>query len=71
MKLSVSASGTTATVNSDTAMSLVDVEAFAALQCTEGYRGRLCGLCKAGYGKKDDDTCARCYIKWKNDLYYA
>ena len=73
LKLAVSAgpSLASATMNADKAKSLVDVDAFAALQCTEGYKGRLCGLCKAGYGKKDDDTCAKCHAKWKNDLYYS
>ncbi|KAF6256734.1 hypothetical protein COO60DRAFT_84981 [Scenedesmus sp. NREL 46B-D3] len=33
---------------------------FRQAQCAQGYRGNLCAVCEAGYGRSQPGSCSRC-----------
>jgi hypothetical protein len=43
---------------------------YAELQCAEGYRGPLCGVCKPGYGALPGYRCVRCRARAEQAVLY-
>ena len=50
-------------------MDLLSSDAFLQAQCAEGYQGRLCHSCSAGWARSGKADCTNCdWPTWANDL---
>ena len=47
----------------------LSADAFLQAQCAEGYKGRLCHTCSAGWARSGTADCTSCdWPTWANDL---